>query len=220
MNEEGQAPQGDAATVEVHGTEDTNQAPQSEAANSVSLEQYQALEGKIAKMLDENKSYRDERRETRAKQQALLEEQGQFKALADERAATIDELSAKVAELEGLRGQADAWGRHQEAETARIEQRAEALSPEDREIVSKISDLADRGRMVDRLLGTNAKPVAEIPRAGSPSNSSSGADFATLHGAEKQQAIRDNPAEWAAHIRGKQSGAGRSTMERFFGPKR
>ena len=163
-NQPTESAQGALASEGAHGASSDVQAGDGAGAPAVSDDVLK----KIAALEADNKKYRDERKQSRAQQQALLEEQGQYKALAESRAAELEELRAKVAELDVLRPHADAWTSYQEAEAARIAGRAQALDADERADLEAIQDIAARGRMLDRLLSKRSK--AEPPKLGAPQN--------------------------------------------------
>jgi len=189
MSTETQATHGEATTDSAHGAGSTAEA-QGAPAQTVSIEDFSALQAKLETVIGENKTYRDDRRESKAAQSRLLEEQGQFKALSEARAEEITGLQTQIGELGGLRDDANSWREYQSAEAERIEVRAQALSEDERADLLAIPNLGARGRMLDRLTGSTKSAPAEHPRTGAPSSAPSRSDvpYGQMSNDEKAQA--------------------------------
>lgn len=111
------------------------------------------------------------------------------------------------------------WAEHVKAEAARIATLAEGLSDEDKALLSGISDVALRAKVLDRLRGATVAEPAKVPAKPRPAGgppSASAVDFgSTLKDPRAMsEAKAKDPAGFAAFMSSALSRAGRkSTLD-------
>lgn len=162
--------------------------------------QHKELAGRYESVLSES----IERRKKLAANQRVLEEQGQYKALADELKASIAERDARIAELAGLKDKADAYERDIARRKDALAARMAKLPEADRQRIAEVSDVATQEWMVDRLTATTTVKApdpapAKQPSAGVPPNGTA-VNFDSLSGDALAAAIRANPEAYRKHI--------------------
>jgi len=174
------------------------------------------LSGKLESVLGDNKKYRDERSQSREANNKALHEQGEFKQLAEARAAEIEALRAEVSTLGGLKSDAEAFRNHREKEAKRIGDVAAGLPDDQRAILDAIPDVFDRASALAVFQNVAGKPAPNAPPIPVGSSAPShGAPFEGLTGDALVQAIRDDPQGWRDTVSA--NGAQKGTMfQRFF----
>lgn len=109
-----------------------------------------------------------------AAEKKALEEQGQFKALAEKHAADLAAAQKRLAELEGP---ASVGAAFLEREKARVEAVVKDMPAEWRETLDAVGDnVVARGKVIDRYLATTTTPptAPKAPQGGAPPGSPAG----------------------------------------------
>lgn len=194
---------------------------QSQAAPSADVS---ALRAELDKYKAEAQRARDEaaarrvkaREESEAKARAL-KEQGEFKALAENHAATIEELKAQVSELEALRDKAAAFDSWQASELEAIEGAKKGLPAEVAEALDAAESLGAKKKILAAFTKTQGPSARVSQSAGSGSaHATRTPDFNGLRGPALTNAIKENPsAFWGQN----QAGQKGSALGRMFAPK-
>jgi hypothetical protein len=128
-------------------------------------------EAKVADLEADQKKTRDKKRAAEAERTAALESQGEFKTLADERAAVIQSLKAQS---EADAADATRWRAYLEVESARIDVEAKRLPDGQRKILAKLSDVTDRSEALRVFLAeSSAASAPEIPSGAPATNGES-----------------------------------------------
>lgn len=146
-------------------------------------------ESELEKTRKEAAGHRNAKNEARTAAEKALEEQGQYKALADERAK-------RLAELESLEGPAKRWAEHEARVTASVAAAREALTPEWKAALDAAQTLDGKQAILSALEGTKAtgkQPPAKAPPGGGPPASPAAED-------EDWQSLADSPTEFDAAI--------------------
>lgn len=171
------------------------------------------LAARLAKLEAENNKLRDEsaQRRIKAKEEGekaakALEEQGQFKALAET-------LKARLAELEPLEGDAKQWRSFVQQESQRIDAQKASLPPHWQAALDGAGSLDGKRAVLaayEAERGTKKQPAAPPPGGAAPAPA--GADFAALASdpAALRQAKQADPAGWSRFVAGL-VGRGRSS---------
>ena len=163
------------------------------------MAEFEKLMAENRKLKDENAKRRVKEAETAKAKQAALQEQGEFKKLAESLQAERDALSAQIADLEALRAGADAWSAHVEAEKSRIADAAKGLTQEQRELIEATDNVALQAKMLAQFSGSTAS-VPE-PRSASQTGPSADIDFTGLTGAALIEAKQKDPQGFLRFIK-------------------
>jgi hypothetical protein len=180
------------------------------AAQAPSVTDLQAelarAQAEAKKLRDEAASHRVRANEQRSAAEKALEEQGQFKALAEERAR-------RLAELESLEGPAKRWAEHEKRETERLAKAREALSPEWQAALDAAPSLEGKQAILAAL--DKAKPAApqRAPVGGGPPAGPAAAD-------EDWFSLADSPNDLRAAIARNPTGWQRFQQEQLAGPSK
>jgi len=137
----------------------------------------QPLDPKIAEMQrhishlnEENKNHRLKAKDESRQKLEALEQNGEYKALAEALTARVNELEST---LPDLKDKADRYSQWREAESQKIEQEVEAIPAHWREVVAGATDFETKRRILDSLrVSQKAPPPAA--QASAPGNSNSG----------------------------------------------
>lgn len=128
-------------------------------------EQIKAFAAEIDGLKGENARYRQQRREAKDANENAMKKAGEFEPLLKERDSTIQELQAKVAELEPDANARREW---KAAEEASIAAAAEDLDAEGQALVAALP-LEQRRAAIARLGGVKTKERPPEHPAGNPS---------------------------------------------------
>lgn len=172
--------------------------------------EHQELQGKYENVLGESIERRKKLSAEKEANQKVLEEQGQYKALADELKAAIAERDAQLAELAGLKDKAQAFDREVAKRREAVTEKLKSIPEADRGVIEAMSDIGTQEWAVERLLNaaksstTAPAHAPKPPSAGVPPPSVGGApNFAVLEApgneAALMKAIKEHPGAYRAH---------------------
>ncbi len=148
----------------------------------------------LSKVRDEAAKRRVAKREADEARARALQEQGEFKALAETQQAQIDEYKAAIADLEGLREKAASYDAWEKRELESIEA-AKANLPEPAQVaLDAAGSLAAKRAFLDalRVTGPAAKAAADAG-AGAAASQPKAPSFEGLRGRALVDAINKDP---------------------------
>jgi len=183
------------------------------------------LSAKLDTVLGDAAKARDEKRGREAQLRKELEEQGQYKQLAEEQGKALADLQAQVADLQGYKAGADAWSAH-------IAARLDGLDEGDKAL---LSDLPPQKQLalLDRLgAGSSAAGGATPPGPGeraptlppvTPASSGSvtSDDFGAIQDDQTMlEAMRENPDGFRRAVKAAGPSRPMTTAQRLAARKR
>lgn len=183
--------------------------------------QHQELQGKYDNVLGESIERRKKLAAEKEAAQKVLEEQGQYKALADELKAAIAERDARLAEMESVKAKAEAFDRDVARRREALGEKLKAIPEADRNRIEAMPDVATQEWMADRLLSATTKSVEPAPppkrgSSGAPPMTSDGRpNFVALQAAGGDafvEAVKSHPTEWRDFLASHGAGAKRQTL--------
>ncbi len=168
MTDENAEIQGDEAT-----TTEADAPAVSRAEYEALVAKLQTAEAKADAAIGDNAKYRQRERDRKAEHEQMLSEQGQFKALADERATTISELQTQLEGMNSDVEDAKRWRSYLQAEEERIADAAAELTDGQRAVLESIPDISKRAAALAEFAqaAPNTPKAAPLPSAmPAPSN--------------------------------------------------
>jgi small-conductance mechanosensitive channel len=206
MAEETQGAEAQGAEVEAGAVEATTGQ---DDGNQTAAE-LEAARAHIAKLEADNKKARDKKREAQAALEERQRKAGEFEEILKAR-------EQRIAELEALVPDAEAWRDYSSKQAERIAEMAQGLSEQDRVILDGISDLNAKRAFIERVSAVEKPSKSTAPSAPPAPASVAGngvPDFGGLVGDEKIRAIKEHPAEYAKYLGSKSPARARTIFER------
>lgn len=167
------------------------------AASSPAQDDVAALKAEIAALRKEAASHRVRARDERTAAEKAAEEQGQFKALAEARAA-------RVKELEALEPVAKRWQEHEQREVARIQALRESLDAHWQVALDAAPSLEGKQAILAAIDAAKGRAPPKPPVNGAAPGAPASTDWSSVMGdptAFREAKARD-PQGWAAHRAG------------------
>tara|TARA_R110000751_G_scaffold265397_1_gene364472 strand:- start:8799 stop:9347 length:549 start_codon:yes stop_codon:yes gene_type:complete len=169
MSEEQVIPEAEMAVESQQSVEDTTPADPKIAE----------MRKHISALNEENKNHRLKAKEESRQKLEALEQNGEYKALAEALTDRVQELESTIPELKEQAGRYTQW---RETESDKIEKEIENIPTHWREVVSGAADFETKRRILDSLKVSHKAPPPSA-QASAPGNSSAGStpkDLAAL----------------------------------------
>jgi uncharacterized coiled-coil DUF342 family protein len=133
----------------------------------------------ISSLNEENKNHRLKAKEESRQKLEALEQNGEYKALAEALTDRVNELESN---LPALKEQAGLYTQWRETESEKIEREVETIPSHWREVVAGAADFETKRRILDSIKVSHKSPQP-LAQASAPGNSSAGStpkDLAAL----------------------------------------
>jgi len=171
------------------------------------------LEKRIGELNKENAKHRHRYKDEVAAREEAMQEQGQYKALAESLKERLADVEGKMPSLED---RAQRWETHQEAESKRIDAAVDRLPDEWKLVVAGTPDLATKANIIRALQQQKSPALPAVPAASSPASNGAEPDVLTMSAGELRAYQERNPEGWKKFL-SDQGALGGPKKKTFFG---
>lgn len=197
--QDGQAPQDQNPTAPGPAPEATA-AQAATSAPAVDPQEVAKLRAELERAREDAARYRVAKREESEARQKALEEQGQFKALAEERAKALAEYQQQLESMRAIEEQAKRWAEYEQGELGRIDTAKAALPESVQRAIDAVPTLDGKRAVLEAFNAQGPRAKAAVDASAGPPAKGGEVDWASLSGEALRQASRADPEgylKWA-----------------------